>query len=105
MLSDVVGHGRLIELLSRSIQKGSLPPSLLFSGPSGVGKRLTATAVAQALNCLSGGDSRQARGDACGTCSACRRIARGIHPDVIVVEPGESGAIKIDAVRDGLDPA
>jgi DNA polymerase III delta prime subunit len=49
---DVVGHVRLIDLLSRSVAGGTLPPSLLFAGPAGVGKHLAAVAVAQALNCL-----------------------------------------------------
>ena len=49
---DVVGHVRLIELLSRSVGGGTLPPSLLFAGPAGIGKHLTAVAVAQALNCV-----------------------------------------------------
>ena len=49
---DIVGHRRLLALLSRSIARDQLPPSLIFSGPSGVGKRRVAIAVAQALNCL-----------------------------------------------------
>ena len=49
---DVVGHRRIVELLSRSVARDTLPPSLIFAGPAGVGKRLTATAVAQSLNCL-----------------------------------------------------
>lgn len=109
---DIVGHRRLIELLSRSIAHESLPPSLLFSGPAGSGKRLTAIAVAQALNCLepriagaSGINSTEPAipVDACGTCSACVRVARGVHPDVLIVEPGDSGAIKIEQVREIVD--
>ncbi len=104
---DVVGHVRLIELLSRSVAGRTLPPSLLFAGPSGVGKRLTALAVAQALNCnQSAGPGAEGSGvDACGTCAACTRIARGVHPDVLLVAPGDSGAIKIDQVRDVVDRA
>ena len=103
---DVTGHHRLIDLLRRSACGGSLPPSLLFAGPAGVGKRLTALAVAQALNCLAIQANRESRipnpepADACGRCAACTRIARGVHPDVLFVEPGDSGAIKIDQVRD-----
>ena len=48
---DVVGHVRLVDLLSRSAAGGTLPPSLLFAGPAGIGKHLAALAVAQALNC------------------------------------------------------
>src|SRR4051794_19814215 len=96
---DVVGHVRLIDLLSRSIGGSSLPPSLLFAGPSGVGKHLTAVAVAQALNCTNPtkGSGARAEGstDACGVCAACTRIARGVHPDVLLVTPGDNGSIKI----------
>ena len=108
-----MGHVRLIPLLARAVAGETLPPSLLFAGPSGVGKRLTAVAVAQALNCTkqqspaSGQSSVPAHLpiDACGRCPACTRIARGIHPDVLVVEPGDSGAIKIDQIREIVDQA
>src|SRR5450830_1021270 len=47
----VAGHRPLLELLARATSRGTLPPSLVFAGPEGVGKRLTAIALAQALNC------------------------------------------------------
>src|SRR5262249_29901721 len=113
---QVTGHRPVLELLARAVSRGSLPPTLIFAGPEGVGKRLTATALAQALNCekpvsldseigdrpISPGN---AGSDACGTCGPCRRIARGVHADVLVVEPGDSGSIKIDQVRDAIDRA
>src|SRR3954469_8422686 len=110
---DVVGHARLVDLLSRSVAGGTLPTSLLFAGPAGVGKQLTALAVAQALNCTNTttGSGLRAEGlagtpfDACGVCAACTRIARRVHPDVLFVTPGDSGAIKIDQVRDVVDRA
>jgi DNA polymerase-3 subunit delta' len=100
---DIPGHRRLTALLSRSIATASLPPSLLFSGPAGAGKRTTALAVAQAVNCLDPRSSDVFPIDACGKCSSCTRIARSVHPDVLVVEPGDSGSIKIDQVRDIVD--
>jgi DNA polymerase-3 subunit delta' len=93
-LREVVGHDRLIGLLKRSVAGGTLPPSLLFAGPAGVGKRKTALSLAQVLNCLSPRD-----GDACGVCAACSRIARGVHPEVAVIEPVETGVIRTDQVR------
>ena len=91
---DVIGHRRLIGLLARSIREQSLPPSLIFAGPDGVGKRLVAIAAAQELNCLAAQDT------ACGVCAACTRIARGVHPDVMLIEPGDNGSIKIDQIRE-----
>src|SRR5436190_14454828 len=102
---DVIGHRRLIGLLSQSVSRDTLPPSLIFAGPVGVGKRLTALATAQALNCPVPEQGAYPFFDACGLCAACRSIARNVHPDVLVVEPGESGSIKIDAVRDLIDRA
>ena len=104
---DVVGHRRLIGLLSQVILRQSLTPSLILSGPEGVGKRLTAISIAQALNCtqVAQGFSPAIPLDACGVCAACSRIARGAHPDVMTIEPGETGSIKIEQVRAGIDRA
>jgi DNA polymerase-3 subunit delta' len=99
----IAGHSRLLSLLSRVIARGSMPPAVVMAGPAGVGKRLTAIAIAQAVNCLQPQSSSEFERDACGECASCRRIARGVHPDVILVQPGETGAIKIDQVRDVID--
>jgi DNA polymerase-3 subunit delta' len=96
---DITGHRRVIDLLARSIEGGTLPPSLIFGGPAPE-KRDIAIALAQACNCTS-----LKNGDACGKCQPCVRIARNVHPDVLVVEPGDSGSIKIEQVRDVIDRA
>lgn len=100
----LVGHRRVLTLLSRAIAHDTLPPALLLAGPEGVGKRRAALATAEALNC-GAPSTGEFEIDACGTCDPCRRIARGIHPDVIVVEPGETGTIKIEQIRDVIDRA
>ena len=102
---SVVGHRRLVSLLSRAVARDTVPPSLLFAGPQGVGKRRVALAVAEALNCLAPVPAGALERDACGECAACRRIARGVYPDVITLEPGESGSIRIEPVRDVIGRA
>lgn len=98
-LRDVSGHRRVVELLLRSASRGTLPPSLIFTGPDGTATRGAAIALAQTLNCLTPGE------DACGECVQCLRIARGVHPDVAIVEPGDTGTIKIEQIRDVVDRA
>jgi DNA polymerase-3 subunit delta' len=101
----IAGHRRLVSLLSRACARDTLPPSLLLAGPAGVGKRRTALAIATTLNCLQPRSTPELERDACGECASCRRIIRGVHPDVIVIEPGDTGSIKIDQVRDVIDRA
>jgi DNA polymerase III subunit delta' len=101
---DVVGHARLVGLLSRAVARHTLPPALLMAGPAGIGKRRVASAVAAALNCLDPKPG-EFETDACGVCASCRRIERGVHPDVVVVEPGDSGSIKIEPIRDVIERA
>lgn len=64
----------------------------MFRGPDGIGKKLFAKGLAAALNCKS------QTGVACGTCTSCKKMLSGNHPDFQVVSP-EKGAIKIDQVR------
>jgi DNA polymerase-3 subunit delta' len=101
--SAVRGHARTVGLISRAIAADSLPPSLVFAGPEGVGKRRVAIAVAQALNCASpvhGDAATDLPLDACGACTSCLRIGRGVHPDVMTVVPEEGRTtVTIEQVR------
>src|SRR5215217_2646843 len=102
---DIIGHAHILGLIARAASRGSLPPSVMFAGPSGVGKHLAAVALAQLVNCLAPITTHDASGekqDACGECAACRRIVRGTHPDVRVVAAEESGSIKVDQIREAI---
>jgi DNA polymerase-3 subunit delta' len=101
---SIVGHQRVKALLATAVSRGSVPPTLLFAGPSGVGKTLVATATAAAVNCLSPLEAVDGLAmDACGACRACDRIARGVHVEVSRLEPDDMATIKIDAVREVLE--
>ncbi len=98
---EIAGNRHLLDLVAGAASRGTLPPSLIFAGPAGVGKRMTAVALAQLMNCLQ--PDTFDRLDACGACAACKRIARNVHADVLMIEPGDTGAIKIDQVRDAIE--
>jgi DNA polymerase-3 subunit delta' len=93
-LDQVVGHERVREFLARTLAASRVPPALLFSGPSGVGKKTLALALLRALLC----DRQDPRGP-CDACPTCRRCLKGVHPDLILLEP-ETASIKIDQVRE-----
>ena len=108
-LSTIKGHAPIRRLIARAVARDTLPPCLVLTGPDGVGKRRLALALAGMLNCEAlaapeaGGTA--AFPDACGVCGACQRIARGVHADVIIIAPGETGSIKVDAVRTAVNQA
>ncbi len=87
---QIIGHDRQKDILRRAVDSGRLAHAYLFEGPEGVGKRLTALALARAVFCLEG------RG--CGECTACRKVDHHNHPDLHLVEP-DGSFIKIEQVR------
>lgn len=91
---SLIGNRALVARLAKMAAAERVPPSLLFSGPSGVGKLETAIAVAQAQNCLA------LPGQGCGACSVCARIDKGEHPDVRIARPEGAGRqLKAESVR------
>src|SRR5512139_2104652 len=98
---DLCGQDRAVSLLRRAWAGSRLAQAYCFTGPAGVGKRTTAVALAQAVNCLSPlvGAPGPGAPDACGACRACIRIAAGQHPDVTLVTPEEKTVITIDQIR------
>lgn len=74
-LVNLYGHLELKNRLLASLRAGTLPSSLLFHGPRGVGKQRLALWMAQALLCKSA--------DApCGHCKSCRYSLDLTHPDL-----------------------
>jgi DNA polymerase-3 subunit delta' len=96
---DILGQDRAVARLRQAWAGHRLAQAYCFIGPAGVGRRLTALALAQAVNCLAPAGSPDLP-DACGECAACRKIAAGIHPDVAVVAPEDKTVITIDQIRD-----
>ena len=104
-LGAVRGHATVRRLLARAVARDRLPPSLVLSGPDGVGKRQVAVGLAELLNCEAVRDAGAGVPESCGECPPCRRIARGLHADVLAVAPGDTGTIKVDAVRGVVEQA
>lgn len=74
------GHQTAVGTLVQSITADRVRHAYLIAGADGVGKKTLALAFARALCCL----EPPAAGIPCGACRSCRKIARGVHPDVQV---------------------
>jgi DNA polymerase-3 subunit delta' len=90
---DVVGNQRAVQIIQKEIKRGRVYPAYLFTGMEGIGKRLAAVNMAKALNCPHG------EGDACDACTACQRMDKGMHPDLLQITP-TAGVIKIGQIRE-----
>ena len=86
---SVVGHDEAVAMLKEAVASERVTHAWLFTGPPGIGKLHTARVFAAALNCPAGGD---------GSCDTCRRILRGVHPDVHVIVP-EGDNLLVEDVR------
>jgi DNA polymerase III subunit delta' len=87
--NEIYGQEKALGFLERCVERQEIPHALLFTGPQGVGKFTSAFLLAAALLC----PSRKPDG-----CSACGRVARGVHPDLHVVE-AEGSFIRIEQIR------
>lgn len=89
-----------IQLLRGIVKRGRVPSGLLFWGPYGVGKRMTAFEFAKAVNCLEGD------GDACDTCLSCRKTMHGNHADVTVIKPvSKTRIIRVEDIEAVIEAA
>ncbi|HEY4157846.1 MAG TPA: DNA polymerase III subunit, partial [Polyangiaceae bacterium] len=110
MFAEILGQEPALTTLYRALDSGRVHHAYRFEGPSGVGKRMAALALAQALLCEKAGTR------ACGACSACRRALTlseeeprvPLHPDLVFVQRGlykkslgaaEASGISIEQVR------
>jgi DNA polymerase-3 subunit delta' len=93
-LDIVIGQPFAVDLCRRWLKQNTTHPLLMY-GPEGVGKKLVALQVAEALNCAKEASPgfrppspqlRGAGGEACDVCPSCRKIATGHHPDVRVID-------------------
>lgn len=95
--SDFIGNRRIVENIQRMLAEERLPQTLLFAGPSGVGKATLVRFLAAAQHC------QQAQADFCGVCGDCLRIlALDLSQDEYVKEHEER--IKLPAAKRSDNP-
>lgn len=87
---ETIGHKRQLEQLEKEIAEKNISHAYLFSGPRDIGIFRIARIFGSILLCPN---------NYCKSCSDCKLIESGSHPDMMVI--GDNGeTIKIDQVRD-----
>lgn len=93
---QIRGHATQVEMFRRSIRRGRLSHAYLFVGDEGIGKRTFARALSQCLLCDKCDDADL---EACGTCSQCRQMQAGSHPDFLSIGcPEGKSVLPIDLI-------
>jgi len=88
----VIGHDSAVKWLQSMVASGRVSQAYLLAGPARVGKTTLALYFARLLQCTSISTKP------CGQCSACRRIERGVYPDVRLLG-GSGRSIGIGEIR------
>lgn len=73
--SDVIGQRSATGILIGMLKNGKLPPTILMTGPRGVGKTTCARILANSINCKKPKDN-----DPCMKCRSCKSKH---HPDIL----------------------
>lgn len=102
-MRKVVGHRQAQSLLERAALSGQISHAYLLTGPSGIGKTTLAREFAALLECTGRAPNSP---EPCGECASCVKIARGVHPDVALVEPPAGKRfLDVDTIREMLHAA
>ena len=91
VLKSIRGHKWLLGKLLEAQYNKHLPHALLFTGPSGIGRKKTAYALAQNLLC-------RKSSPACGECSVCLKVENQVSEHILLIQP-EGLFIKIESIR------
>ncbi|PYZ91532.1 DNA polymerase III subunit delta' [Salipaludibacillus keqinensis] len=83
----------ITKMLTNSLTKDRLAHAYVFEGGRGTGKKEAALLLAQSFFC----DYKQGV-EPCHSCSECKRIDSGNHPDVHMIET-DGASIKVDQIR------
>ncbi len=90
MCSKIAGHLKQQDFFKRVISSNRLSHSYIFSGISGIGKRLFAYELARSLFCKNGSYFTEC------SCSSCMQVKAGTYPDLYTYGGND---LKVENIR------
>lgn len=88
----IPGEPRLTRRVREAAKRGALAHAIVLSGQGDL--EAAARFTAAAMQCQGTEDKP------CGACPACRKVMKGVHPDVTVVRDPDHKNIAVDILRD-----
>ena len=90
----ILGHDAIVEQFRRGLQQSRLATTFLFVGPTGIGKRTFAKALAKSLLCTKANEEDL---KPCGTCAECQQVESDTHPDLQQIQkPADRAFIPVE---------
>lgn len=92
-LDELIGNQNLKNRISSIAERRKFSHCYLITGPAGSGKHTLARLFAAAVQC------QKEANMPCMECPQCRKVLKGIHPDLIYVDDTDHKEIPIKLVR------
>ena len=87
-LEEMIGNEENKRIIQAGLDNGTLPHTMLFTGPAGCGKTTMARIIAVGLNCES---TDRPTSKPCLKCTSCKEIMSSNSVDVLEVNVGQTG--------------
>ncbi|MBT9164665.1 MAG: DNA polymerase III subunit gamma/tau [candidate division WS2 bacterium] len=87
----IIGQETARKILQGLLKRKIFNRTFLFYGPQGTGKFTTALVFSQGINCRNSNDNNP-----CFSCRVCLLTGNLKHPDLLVIDVGTSGNIKLE---------
>ncbi len=92
MFEEIVGNNKIKEYLETSVRTKNIFHSYMFTGKSGIGKKLFAKEYAKQIMCLKEGKCVDQK------CESCMKFEAGSNPDYVEIAP-DGKTLKIEQIR------
>jgi DNA polymerase-3 subunit delta' len=97
--ADIPGHSEFKQKLITDFNQHRVPHAMMFLGNEGAAGLALALAFSQYIHCT---DKQE--NDSCGTCSACAKTSKWVHPDLHFSFPTVASGASKPTSNDFLEP-